>query len=805
MHRAHSLRFLVSLIICWSAVIFFAPNLWSAPNASSITGRVWNDANQNRTIDTGESGIGGVTVVLYNGSTCQSVQTAADGTYTFAGLPDGAYTIYEAAGETTPTPATCPPTATTADASGSTVTLGTIADPTGYASSTANVRQVTISGANLTNQNFGDYVAPPFSGCTDSAFLYQNNPSDIYTVDLVTGDYSLMTGAPAVYSNGVGYNVLDNYIYGYAYINPVSGVGYITRTDGSGNITVLPVSGLVKPGGAAASATVGDVSLDGYLYLGRANTDYAWVIDVNPQRATYLQLTMLTLSSTTGLADWAFNPADGMLYGIQTSATDPRLIQVNPTTGVVTDLGPTGMPEAGVAFGAVYFDADGYFYAASNSDVDPNNDWGDIYRIDLRDPNNLDPTATFFTQGPKSNQNDGARCALADVSALDFGDAPDSYGTSLNENGARHIAYASLFLGSLIDTEDNAWVSADALGDDGSEQDDEDGLNGGFPSLTASATTYSVQIDVANSGSPAYLVGYIDWNGDGDFGDANEQSGTVTANANGTYSVQWNVPAYSIPSATFARFRLSTDQSAVESPIGPAPDGEVEDYQAALYTPASLTIVKSAQPADTGTSFEFTQDMDASGNFSLAHGESKQFANLALGAYTVGELLPDGWQLNTITCTGNSNPVAVIAPSVEVTLESGEDVICTFANENPDLNLAVTLGWFLAESHDGVVTFSWRMETESGVAGFNLLAVTETGLVPLNGTLIPSVAIDSIAPTEYQVSLATTATTFYLQEITVDGGTEDHGPFEIGQEYGSSGNVDGASMTPAVWLPIVAR
>ena len=70
---------------------------------------------------------------------------------------------------------------------------------------------------------------------------------------------------------------------------------------------------------------------------------------------------------------------------------------------------------------------------------------------------------------------------------VDFGDAPDSYGTSLAANGPTHAvaAGATLFLGACVDTEADAQAPLDGSGDDlaagtpsGScgSGDDEDGV-----------------------------------------------------------------------------------------------------------------------------------------------------------------------------------------------------------------------------------------------------------------------------------------------------------------------------------------
>ena len=69
--------------------------------AATVTGTVWNDANGNGVMDSGESGLAGWTVYVDadNSGTLngveQQVTTDASGNYTLSGLPNGTYTIRE--------------------------------------------------------------------------------------------------------------------------------------------------------------------------------------------------------------------------------------------------------------------------------------------------------------------------------------------------------------------------------------------------------------------------------------------------------------------------------------------------------------------------------------------------------------------------------------------------------------------------------------------------------------------------------------------------------------------------------------
>ena len=97
----------------------------------------------------------------------------------------------------------------------------------------------------------------------------------------------------------------------------------------------------------------------------------------------------------------------------------------------------------------------------------------------------------------------------------------------------------------------------------------------------------------------------------------------------------------------------------------------------------SITIVKDADPAD-GTDFEFTGDLgsfildDATPDDSDGISDTTTFSNLTWGDYDVTEIVPAGWTLDNINCTGgDSTP---IADGVTVHLDPGEDITVTFTN-----------------------------------------------------------------------------------------------------------------------------
>jgi hypothetical protein len=119
----------------------------------------------------------------------------------------------------------------------------------------------------------------------------------------------------------------------------------------------------------------------------------------------------------------------------------------------------------------------------------------------------------------------------------DFGDAPTSYGKPMH----LYKQTPNLMLGASVDYDTNASNNSNATADDKSGSvNDEDGVPA-FPLLYASNTSYSIHANVTNTtGENAYLYGFIDFNGDGDFSDAGETSDiTIVENGATSVAVNW--------------------------------------------------------------------------------------------------------------------------------------------------------------------------------------------------------------------------------------------------------------------------
>ncbi|XZF16087.1 GEVED domain-containing protein [Chitinophagaceae bacterium MMS25-I14] len=200
------------------------------------------------------------------------------------------------------------------------------------------------------------------------------------------------------------------------------------------------------------------------------------------------------------------------------------------------------------------------------------------------------------------------------------GDLPNTYKTLLGSAGAQHGLFNSpVKLGSVAYAQEDGIPSVNADGtndDDGAPQ---------FPSFAASNYTVKIKVTTTSaitSSNKAYLTAWIDFNGDGDFNDAGEKSVTTQISTGGLNNSLQNV-VFSSPSLTgsligkYARFRISTDNSAVQTPGGYAKDGEVEDYLITnIGTPLEVTMMSfSAEAKNNATELSWVTSSEKNSSY----------------------------------------------------------------------------------------------------------------------------------------------------------------------------------------------
>lgn len=279
---------------------------------------------------------------------------------------------------------------------------------TGYINTDGDLRAGDIEGMSCTGSKI--ITPPPTFSCDKDAFLTYNfgldtaiSSFDIASATLTLENSSLIS--PGVV-NAIGYNTTDDYIWGFS-----KTTAKVVRINSNYELYSYTIPGLTN-----YNYHVGDVSPEGVLYLyGRVKENTTiYRVDVNPNSPTYLQkLADLPLTNYDDLkiADFAFHPTDGMLYSVDQNA---HLRKINPTTGIVSDLGDIQVPgfnNSNISF----FDRDGFLYF-NDSGNKHGPGTNKIYRIDLSKPAApISRAVEFYDYVWVMDKADGARCPNAPI------------------------------------------------------------------------------------------------------------------------------------------------------------------------------------------------------------------------------------------------------------------------------------------------------------------------------------------------------------------------------------------------------
>lgn len=190
---------------------------------------------------------------------------------------------------------------------------------------------------------------------------------------------------------------------------------------------------------------------------------------------------------------------------------------------------------------------------------------------------------------------------------FDFGDAPHTYG-----DAASIQTPDGPVLGFDVDFEEAANWPLDGTGDNLDNRRDEDALLHPQNDLRVIVgRTPAIATVVSNtSGSDATLYGWVDYDADGEFSDEERGAATIP---HGTFEQVVSlalpiVPANAVLGDTFARFRISTDNSASDA-AALAVNGETEDYPA-VVAEDSAPIISQVEISSTLWSPAFANLVD---------------------------------------------------------------------------------------------------------------------------------------------------------------------------------------------------
>ncbi len=412
-------------------------------------------------------------------------------------------------------------------------------------------------------------VLPSHFVQASDVFIYSSQ-SDIRGVDLTQGTDRILTTSPIASSvNALAYNLQAGIVYYgdqtsvYRW-TPALGSGATAHTlmnDFSVGPLTAPITNINSTGGSYLNGSyyVGSEGNTGYiqeLYELRMSTDGTQVVSVTP--LNLLDACACTSVQLGGFGDIAAIDEGGVtvLFG---SSADLSGIGQGTIAGrwkFTPSLGTFQFLSTGSG-GQLSASPSGVLYTnVGNAIREVNTQTGAI------------SNSTLFTTSASIFDFTGGF-------ALDYGDAPDSYGSAYHRLGQVSTAY----IGSLAPDNEAGSLNAtsaaiDGAGDDNDGIDDEDALNAPV-SVSTLTGSYSITVQCTPG---SRLAGWIDTNINGVF-DSNERNANHPVScAAGQANLTWSGLFSAVTGNTYLRLRASTNASAISRPIGVASDGEVEDH-----------------------------------------------------------------------------------------------------------------------------------------------------------------------------------------------------------------------------------
>ena len=302
---------------------------------ASISGMVFYDLDENGSYDAGEAGIGGVEIILA-GDGSRTTNTAGDGSYAFASIPLGNYSVQET-------------------------------DPSGFGSTTPNSVTVPLitPGQIVTDVNFGDYGLPGDIEGTVFDDLNGNGVQNIGESGIPTVTIELLLGGGVISTtttniNGT-YSFTDVTPGGYT-VRETDPAGYASTTANEVSIS-LPPDGLATADfgdrgiGTVSGVVFNDVNGDGVQDAGESG-----IINVMVQLLQGGSPISTTTTNATGV--YSFTAVTEGSYTVR--ETDPAGYVSTTPNDVIVSVAPDGSATAnfgdqgiGTVSGVVFNDVNG--------------------------------------------------------------------------------------------------------------------------------------------------------------------------------------------------------------------------------------------------------------------------------------------------------------------------------------------------------------------------------------------------------------------------------------------------------------
>lgn len=232
--------------------------------------------------------------------------------------------------------------------------------------------------------------------------------------------------------NAIGYNTVDNYVYGVRRDTNLFGVitNNLVRVGADGvYIDLGPILNLPLSPGPAGIYYIGDCDTNGDLFVYDAFQKIVFQITniVSPGQPTAIAkpLSVYPITKAIKIADFSYHPKHNRFFGLENQTS--RLVFYDPSTNVMDYDLPLSPPIGAVTrgYGASYVANDELFFFRNEN--------GNIHKVDISNYNTgatSYPASLFDTGNDTLKKNDGASCPY-----LGLGSATCCKGENLLENG----------------------------------------------------------------------------------------------------------------------------------------------------------------------------------------------------------------------------------------------------------------------------------------------------------------------------------------------------------------------------------
>ncbi len=439
----------------------------------------------------------------------------------------------------------------------------------------------------------------PFTGMPPYILSVVN--SDFYTLDPRNGRLRpLFTDPNHNRVNGMAYDPYNRVLY-YTFsltsdpVNNKTVYKYDFATETVGEILINDVTASLGIPTYDQGVESGSASFHGgHLYFGvesansartsgRENTVWRIEFDAtqNPTRASQVYATRSD-SNVSGsnrlIHDWSDIGIvnDGMLYDFDGAANSTMYYHFNMMTGQRVQYTPGGTGNIDPKQLAIDWQENVYSVggvaAIDQGYIVPYNYNGTV--------NAAQQYSLFSLPGPTYPVGSWGDCSEAYRPYCDFGDAPNSY--EMPDSiwaPAVHERDTALKIGPSFDREWLKMTPMDATGDGA----DEDGL-AFVPVLAPGTGSYAAQTSVYNNtGSPAVLIAWLDYNGNGYFDPAEAITPISVPSSTSLQNFWLYWPSTPNPFVngqyTYLRIRLVRSGMTISDPAGYYDNGETEDYR----------------------------------------------------------------------------------------------------------------------------------------------------------------------------------------------------------------------------------